>query len=267
MIDSSEFVTVNNVLAEVLVDVNDKDLRSGMSKGWYISRMSDALLELALDTFFQVITRDFDFPSEKLALEMPSNAFNLREIYVFNCDCSGDTNASNCNCFASSSRWVWWKRLYNNKGMNMGSTSKVREQLNEEGTISTNGPDPYVPKIRTGSSLVYANVQNGLIMFSSGASGYTKVRLVYNGMGGEIGDEPVIPRFAKRAVVDFVVERFFSAKMAEDSRAFGTLWRKADAKLNDLRTGSWAKARRRVSKMSTWQREAMDEYVANIVHK
>ena len=191
----------------------------------------------------------------------------MREIYVFNCGCDGDTDATNCSCFASSSQWVHWKRLFNNKAQGTSHTAKLKESQETSTDPTIGSTDPFIPRTRTGGTLRYANIQNGLIMFSSGTAGFNKVRLVYNGMGGEVGDEPIIPRWAKRAIVDYVAESFFSAKMAEDTRAFSPLWNKANLKLNDLRTGSWAKARRRVSRMSTWEKDAMDEYMASIIHK
>lgn len=257
----NDYVSVNHLMAEILVNVNDRELKKGMSKGWYTSRIFDALQELAFDTFYQIMTRDFNFPTDTLALAMPKNAFNLREIYLFNSDC----------CLPGDSVIVHWKRLYNNRGKGAFHTAKRRET--GDGTADTS-IDPFFARrsrMRTrrvgGSSLYYANIQNGLIMFSSDCQSFGKVRLVFNGIGGEIGDEPIVPRFFERAVVDYVEERFYNVKKAEQPRLFRVLWADAFQRLNDIRTGSWRKARMRISSMDTYERESLDEYIGNILVK
>jgi hypothetical protein len=259
--NQNDFVTVNRILANVTVQTNDRDFRSGMSKGWYISRIHEALQELSFDTFFEEITLDFPFPSEKLALMMPKNVFNVRDIYLWNGDC----------CSPDTSVIVHWKKGYNNRGKGEGYTAKVRENG------SGNSSDPYFPQggdrywdngIGFNSrNLYYANIQNGMIMFSSACKSYENVRITFNGMGGEIGDLPIVPRFFERAVGDYVSERFFNSKKAEDQRKYRTLWGDAEASLNDPRKGSWKKARMRVSSMNTFERKSMNEYISAIYHK
>ena len=54
---TSDFVSVNNILADVLIMVNDETMRNyGFNRGYYISSIQKALEELALQTFFDVQT-------------------------------------------------------------------------------------------------------------------------------------------------------------------------------------------------------------------
>lgn len=251
---ANDFVSMRHIMAEVTKTVNDEDFRSGFSPGWYTSRIQDALQELAFDTFFQILTRDFDFPSDSLTLEMPKDCFNIREIYLYNGDC----------CSPQTSVKVYWKRQYNNNGKGEGYTASVK--LNGQG----NSFDPFMPSFHNGgmqfstSNLYYANVQNGMIMFGSNVGvSFNKVRLVYNGMGGEIGDEPIIPRFFERAVNDYVKMKFYDAMKSRDSRTFRVLW--ADAK-QDL-SESWYKAEKRIKTISTWEFDNLNEYISGIYHK
>ena len=246
--DSNDFVSVNHILAETLVNVNDPDLRNGMTKGWYVSRIQDALQEIAIDTFYQKITDDIAFPQDRLAIEIPKNAFNIREIYLYNGDC----------CSPNNSVVVHWKRLYNNKG---GSTEGYTSRVTATG--SSMSEDPFLRKHRGADRHYYANIQNGMIMFSSSCRAYKTVRLVYNGMGVEIGDEPIIPRFFERYINDYIEERFYSAMKAREPRKYRGLWSDSYSKLEK----SLMKAKMRVSSMNTYEKESLEEYISNIYAK
>tara|TARA_R110002020_G_scaffold148779_5_gene324848 strand:- start:16576 stop:17346 length:771 start_codon:yes stop_codon:yes gene_type:complete len=255
--NSNDFVSVNHILAEVLQTLDDTELRKGFAKGWYVSRIQDALQELAFDTFFDEITLDKDFPINTLSMELPKNIFNIRELYLYNGDC----------CSPETSQVVWWKRLYNNGGDGEGYTARVKD-------TGTSHTDPYLPSgwtYNNSSSFVgtkyYANIQNGTIMFSSDCKGYSKVRLVVNGMGAAIGDAPIVPRFFERAINDYVEERFYNSMKSRDSRAYRGLWNDSYQKLYDVRDGSWKKARMRVSSMDTWEKESLNNYITNMYHK
>lgn len=245
--NSNDFVSIDHILAESLMNVNDVDLRNGFTKGWFVSRIQDALQELAFDTFYQKITNDFDLPSN-LALPMPKNAFNIREIYVFNQTC----------CTPNSSAVVHWKRLYNNNlGNSSGYTSRIR------GTSDAYNNDPFLPYHRGADRSLYANIQNGTLMFSSSCGSYKKVRLVYNGMGVEIGEEPIIPRFFERFINDYIEERYYSAMKAREPRKYRALWTDSFAKLEK----SLSKAKIRISSMDTYEKESIEEYISNIYSK
>jgi hypothetical protein len=249
----TDYVSMHHILSEASKTVNDEDFRNGFSQGWFISRIQDALQELAFDTYFQIITADYDFPKERLAMEMPKNCFNIREIYLYNGGC----------CSPETSAVVYWKRLYNNNGKGAGYTARVKRS--GEG----NSTDPYQPTWynegywATRGRLYFANIQNGLIMFGSESASFSKVRLVYNGMGGEIGDEPIIPRFFERAINDYVEEKYYNAMKSRDSRNYRALWSDAYMKLEK----SWRKAENRIKMMSTFEKASMDEYISGIYHK
>lgn len=256
--NSNDFVTVDHILAEVLVSVNDKDLRRGFAQGWYVSRIQDALQELSYDTFFDEHTIDLDVPKDTLAMPMPKNAFNIREIHLYNGDC----------CSPTTSQVVHWKRLYNNGGDGEGYTARVKD-LGEGGDS-----DPFLPDhFNSNSSYYYlgtkyfANVQNGTLMFSSDCRNFSKVRLVVNGMGGAIGDLPIIPRFFERFINDYVEERFYNAMKGREPRKYRGLHRDAKEAMLDPRDGSAKKARMRISQMDTWEKDSLEEYISSMFHK
>jgi len=251
--EANDFVKIDNILADVWLIIDDEGLAKGLTKGKYISWIQNAMEELSFDTFWQKLTRDFDFPKDTLAFPLPPDCFNIREIYLFNNTC----------CKPETSALVHWKRLYNNRGKGEGYTAKRKENGVAETDQFFGNLFNFPLETTSLRSTHYFNIQNGLIMFSSNSNGFNKFRIVYNGMGGEIGDAPIIPRFFRKAVTDFVLERFFLAMKAREPRRFRTSW--IDAK-NDLSV-SWAKAEIRVKNMDKVKRESLYEYLEDPLHK
>lgn len=250
--NSGDFITINDILSDVLMITDDEGLRNGLTLGYYKSQIQQALEELSYDTFFDVITDDIKLDKKfntRLTVDMPDNAFNIREMYLFNGDC----------CTPKTSVIVHWKRLFNNKPRGTSYTAARVESGREQ-------RDPFFPVDTTdisfpSTNLHWANIQNGLIMFSSNCSSFQNLRLVYNGTGGSIGDELSIPRFLRQAVVDFASERAFRVLKAKDPRKYRILWGDVSARLNDPRNGSWVKAERRIKSLDTWQRNGIREWI------
>jgi len=256
----NDFVSVDHLLADILSTVDDEKLRRGFSKGWYVSRIQKALQELAFETFFDEVTLDLEFNKETLSLEMPEGIFNIREIYMYNAEC----------CGANTSQVVWWKRTFNNKGGGDGYTAKIKD------SGGTDYSDPFLPTASNYASSnfysgtkFYANVMNGTLMFSTDCRAYSHVRIIANGIGGEIGDLPLVPRFFEAAVVDFVLVKFYRAMKAREPRKYRGLW--ADSVNDSTGTngngGSMRKARIRVANMNTFEKESLNEYLSSMFHK
>lgn len=254
--NANDFVSVEKIIAEITQTVNDKDFKNGFPKGWFVSRIHDALQELAFDTYYMKITMDFELP-QNLQLEMPEDTFNIREIYLY--------NGERCNPL--STQIVYHKRLFNNQFQGDGYSAKVKDDGSNSGDIfqpnqrwyTENRQGFYGPKY-------YYNVQNGLIMFGRECKEFPFVRVVFNGMGGVDGSKPMIPRFFQRAIVDWVEERYYNAMKSRDARTYRALWTDAQGRL-DSYTGNWRKAIKRVSSMDTSEKESMEEYISSMYHK
>jgi len=250
----NDFVSVDHLLADILSTVDDEKLRRGLTKGWYVSRIQKALQELAFDTFFAEVTLDLTLNRDTLSMEMPEGIFNIREIYLYNDEC----------CSPSVSQVVHWKRQFNNKGGGDGYTAKIKD------SGGSGYSDPFIPSssnynnesLYSGTKF-YANVVNGTMMFSTDCRSYSKVRIIANGIGGEVGGLPLVPRFFEEAVSDFVYVRFYKAMKAREPRKYRGLW--ADSK-EDL-TVSMRKARIRVSDMDSYEKESLEEYLSSMYHK
>lgn len=254
--NANDFVSVEKIISEVTQTVDDKDFKNGFVKGWFVSRIHDALQELAFDTYYQKITRDFEMP-DVLQIDMPENVFNLREVYVYN----GEL------CNPKNTQVVYHKRLFNNMHKGDGYSARVKDD-------GSNASDVFQPNQRIFAwnrqgffgPKYYYNVQNGLMMFSKECQSFPYVRVIFNGMGGVDGEKPVIPRFFQRAIVDYVEERYYNAMKSRNPRLFRSLWGDAQGRL-DSYTGNWAKARKRVSSMDSAEKESMEEYISSMYHK
>jgi hypothetical protein len=254
---ANDFVSIDHLLAEITSTVNDSDFKKGFPKGWYISRIQDAIQELSFDTFWLKVQDDLNMPTN-CQIKMPENVFNIREIYLY----------TGTICNPQKSQVVYWKRLFNNTQDGTGYTAKVKDD-------GSNSNDIYQPNQSYNSMNLqgyhgpkfYYNVQNGLIMLSRECTAYPYIRIIYNGMGVSNGDIPNVPRFFERAVVDYVEERFYNAMKSRDVRTYRPLWTDAYTKLTDLVNGSWNKAKKRVKGMDTKEKESMEEYISSMYHK
>jgi len=271
---ANDFVSINILLADILRFCNDEDLRSGYTKGFYISSIQSALEALAYDTFFLQLVIDVPMDNHKLQVEIPNNIFNIRELYLWSGECCGPTN----------SVAVHYKRLFNNMNSGgIGYSSRIKGggttsdpiypvhyNTDPIHTIDNNHPsDPLYPRHYNGfggSSLRWANIQNGILMFSSGCGGYQNVRIVANGTAGAIGDAPIIPRYFREAIIDYVCEQYFRVQMAKDPRIFAPMQQMYELRLNGKRgngtDGSWCTAENRVKTMDSWERDELIEYMS-----
>jgi hypothetical protein len=256
---SNDFVSVDHLLAEITATVNDIEFKNGFSKGWYSSRIQDALQELSFDTFWQKVTHDWEIPAN-CRIPMPPNVFNIREIYLYNgaiCHPRGGTQV------------VYWKRLFDNSYDGQGYTAKVKDDGSNSGDLFQpnqrllhhNAQGFYGPKF-------YYNVSgDGIIMLSPECRSFNYIRIRFNGMGVPNGDLPIVPRFFERAVVDYVKLKFYDAMKSRDPRTYRPLWGDAKEDLENLTTGSWNKARKRIKSMDTQEKESLEEFMSSMIHK
>jgi len=254
--NANDFISADKIIAEVTMSVNDREFKKGFPKGWFVSRIHDALQELAFDTFYSKVTMHFELP-DNFQIKMPKDTFNIREIYMY--------QGTFCNPVQTQN--VYFKRLFNNKFEGDGYSAKVKDD-------GSNSGDLFQPNQRIlgnnhrgfSGQKYYYGVQNGLMMFSKDCGAFPYVRVVFNTMGGVDGDDPIIPRFFQRAIVDWVEERYYNAMKGRDPRAYRGLWIDADARLEKY-TGNWKKAIKIVSSMDTAEKESMEEYISSMYHK
>lgn len=251
----SEFVSSHIILSDVLVNVDDESYRKGLTRGWYISSIQRALEKLSMTTFFDE-QEPMDLPMPKnLIWKLPDNFFNIQQLYVFNGAC----------CTVGGSANVYFKRNFNNKPNGQGYTA-----LNK--ADQQNFPDPYfwnfnysVADISDPNNQLFANIQNGFLMFSTGCKGWENFRVIYNGFGGVIGKEPLVPRPLREVVIDLVTLNVCAALMAKNPRsAYGALYNTYYEKLYNKSNGTYHDAERFVAMSDNWIKNCREIYEGNL---
>ena len=244
--NSRDFISFNDVAFEILQTVDDVKLKKGLAKGWYIQQAKNAIEELSFDTFFDERTMVLDVPKD-LQLDMPKDMFNIREMYLF--------NGANC-CVPETSALVHWKRLFNNKPQG-GETGK-RVEFSKRGNRDPFYAESLFDFETVSDRIHYFNIQNGVIMFSSNSTGFTKVKIIYNGMGGEIDEAPIIPRFFRQAITYFVLVKFYEYQIGREPRRHGGTLTRHQLKLDR----EWEKAENRIKMMDTLEKDELNEYLS-----
>jgi len=236
-----DVLTPNQILADVLLEVNDEDTKT-FNKGWYISQIQQVMEELSFDTFFHELFLDFAFPnSNSLRLKIPKGAFNVKNIFLFNGD----------NCEVDAMKNVYIKRGYFTRGENKGT------MMNKKGI-----QDPFIGGYSDGGDVYFASMQNGYIYFSEACAGYETVRIYFNGIFGDIGDAPSIPRHFRQVVKAWVVLQVYRIMMSRIPRTYAPLYDRMERKLYRPFDGLWDTAQLRVKAIDSKFRKDMGEYLS-----
>lgn len=252
--------TGRNFQAEIIINkvvslVNDEGYEF-KSKAGYISIVQKAIEELAIYTFFKEEWKDFKFP-DNLIMDMPEDAFNIRDIYIF----QGQV------CDIGSSQKIWWKRNYYTEGNGYVANDKW---TNRDPFYSSHSGYPSrhydrtstAKDINSPNNLYFYNIQNGSILFSSSCKNLGgRIMLHYNGLGCAFGEAPLIPALFRTAIEDYVCEFVLRERMARDQRGWLTLWQIYDKRLNDPMRGSWKEAEMRAKRMNASQRQELATYL------
>jgi hypothetical protein len=182
-----------------------------------------------------------------MKLNYPAGCFNLKEIYLLTMD--------DC-CNITGIRNVWWKDRFQTQGNGKGYTSRNHPD-NE---------DPFIESYTTENqtNLYWYNVVNGVIHFSDSCADFTKVKVVYNGVMGTIGETPFIPRFFRQAVKGWVVETAYRSLVSRDPRKYATLYDRANIRLNAPYDGLWAKAKQRIDSLDSKMMSDLKEYLCSM---
>lgn len=264
-----DFISIDNLLGDIGVSVNDQSYNRGLDKGWYVSRLHRAIQDLAISTFYDTQTKDiFDwFNGNDLNYPIPANCFNIKEIYLFNGECKNETCSGSC-CDTCEKRYdsarsvkVHWKPTYRNNGESGITTANINKDNRD--SVDTGF---YTKHHYFSGNTYYGNLQNGLMMFSDSCKNYSHIRIVYSGMGAaEDETEPSVPRILSRVIHDRVkMEAFQAIATREKTPAARADYMDAKEEYyGNGRTikGSKLEAESLLKKMSAWERKSYNDYL------
>jgi hypothetical protein len=249
-ISNESYCSINEIKADVLLNVNDENERL-LSPGFYVRQVKKALEELSFDTLFNVVYIDLDIPAS-LNLPIPGNMWNINDIFVYkqgSVDCSQPT----CDdCSINGMERVFYKRHYISKGNGYGYTARNHEM----------GRDPFIRGAGNASNLKWYNVINGIIMLSHTCTPFDKIRIVANGlMSADVYQSKIVPLFVRDAVTLWATERAAFSLKSRDQK-YRVIWMDTRTELftpSSRATGNiWDEAKYRLKKrdakeMADWR--------------
>lgn len=231
------------ILRDVLQRCDDEALRHGITKGGYINFISNALTKMAMNTYYaEEPALDVNMPKD-FRWKLPDNFFNISELYAFNGDC----------CNVAHSQIINYKRNFNNSPNGKGYTALNKGDHHEHSHFELEGFGEH--------GLLYANIQNGILMFSSSCIGFEKFRIVYMSFGGAIGEKPMIPRPLREVVTDYACLYAFEILMNRYPKsAYGGMYQRTQQKIENKLTGSRWEAEIFVKSSDTWVQKMRESY-------
>lgn len=258
--DTGDYIKAKEIIFMAAGMSGDKDFKN-VPKQFYISIISDAFRELNMESKFLDAHVDIVMPKEHLSIVLPSDCFNVLNVYVFDGD----------HCTFEQTKKLWWKHNYFTNGRGYVASDK-----------GYNGHDPYYTNhhfsnkndkslIRydnsnTVNQTLFYNIQNGLLMLSSSCKkAGAKIHIHYNSTGCDVDEAPVIPRFFKTAIEDYTTEtalRFRMANEPANARTWASFQQIYERRLDkEGMNGSWFNAIQRVKKMSTAEKSDLFNYL------
>lgn len=256
--ESNSFVSIDEVVAFASSLINDDNFEL-QSNAMYKYYAKLALEELAITTFFNIVTEDFvNWNSEENGtMCLPDGVFNIRNVMLFNF--KDEAKKCSCSCKCNKSCWADFKEAFYKVGFNkFGKTGVSTANIVE-------GWNPSPAKIYIGENdVIYFNTQSGRIAFSDSAKVYKNLRIEFNGFGSNNKSLPIVPQMFRLAVAYKTAESvLMRAKNRDKSRR--TDWADIqDTLYRTDRVGIWGKAKRLASQLDTKKRKDLNMYYENM---
>lgn len=239
-INPANFISINEILSDVLVILNDED-QALLTSGFYRAQVRNGLDELSFDISFLPLTSDYEIPDD-LIIEMPRGVFNLRQIHIYSGTPDNVQYVENC----------YWKKGRHTRGANTGMTADVHHY---------NVTDPFIRVSVDEYSMYYFTIQNGNIYLSDACVNYDYVRLTFDGIPSmNLDDVKMVPPEVRKGLVDWVTDKCAGSLKMRDAR-YRIIQADAQRSLDEYGlTGSWHEAKMRLRKLDSKQMKDIIEY-------
>jgi len=244
-INPNNFLTIQEVLADVLVNMNDEDQRL-LTPGFYRIQVKYALDELGFDTMFYEVVEDEEL-SDDLIHKMPIGCYNLNDIKIY-------TGTPDNVGYVTN---VYWRRNAKTRGKNTGVTANIN---------LGNATDPFInAPFWTSGAAYWFTVQNGLIYLSDGCENHDYVRFTYNGIPSKrIDDVKMIPPETRKGIVLWTTEKCAGGLKSRDPKYRG-IQVDAAAQLDEYGyNGAWHEAKMRLRELDKKKLHDILEYNAKM---
>lgn len=214
---------------------------------FYAACLRDAVQELCFDTAWDIQTKDYGMPKSGI-INIPEVA-GFRHIYVYDGD----------HCGIGETQDAFIKPNYTHKGGD--GFFALQKGVNNNAVVD----DTFV--LGEPDGLFYCGVEMGCVYFSPQCRRFSKVRLVYQGLGqSDPCEVPAVPTWAREAVVNYIAKRACQMRISENANLFTMLARGFD---NELKSpmGAWRTAQVRYRRMDYKERQdanILNTYFGNI---
>lgn len=239
-INPQNLLSINEVLADVLVNLDDKD-QSKLTPGFYIAQVKYALDELGFEAPFREVVTDTIMPDD-LILDMPIGCYNLKQINIF-------TGTPDAIEYVEN---VYWKKRGKTHGKETGYTADIHHY---------NVSDPFFRVAINEFSLYYFSIQNGRMYLSDACQYFDYVRTVYDGMASKnLTSVAMVPPELRKTTVLWVTEKCAGALKLRDNR-YRTVQADAAAQLDEYGlNGAWHEAKQRIIRLDSKKLRDSVEY-------
>jgi hypothetical protein len=241
---TTDYIKPEEVLALATSYTGDRSFRSGFTRGWYLSRLKDAVNDFGVATYLFHKAKDLKL-NQKLQIDIPEGMYNISGVYVM--------NVTNGCCVPGSFRRVLWKKDFNN---HRNPEDHPAKRDTGEAQTFFNYDYEFISDSDKG---IFGNVQNNVLMLSPSASSYSHVRIIANHYGSDNGELPPVPRFMKEYIANYISLAFFRGKSAHEPRKYRAL-AMDQAQMLEMAERN---ARRAAVRSSKWIRESFHEYATS----
>jgi len=244
-INIQNFLSLQEVLADVLVAMDDKEQRK-LTPGFYRAQVKYGLDDLGFEAKFFEVTVDELLPDD-LIVQMPVGSYNLKNIHIYT------GTPDNVGIVEN----VYWRRNVQTRGKDTGVVANVNL-----GNIS----DPFIsaPFWMRGGAFWFS-VQNGLIRLSDSCQYYDYTRMTFNGIpSGHLDEAKMVPPEVRKALVLWVTEKCASSLKLTDNR-YRAVQVDAAAQLDEYGfNGAWHQAKMRLIDLDAKKLRDIMEYNARM---
>lgn len=228
MTNEHSYLSINEVLADALVQLNDSATRK-LSMGFYRAQVRNAMDELGFGTVFQELHKDWPIPANNIIV-FPANAYRIKQVQIY-------TGSPDDVGYVQP---VYWKKGGKSEGYGKGYTADNHP---------SNYSDIYFDTPAWGDTDInyFFTFTRGNLVLSDPCSAYDYVHIAFDGIpSGVLDDVKMVPPEVRAAVVLWVVEKCAAAlKMREP--AYRTVQADAAAQLDEFgMAGAWHEAKMRL---------------------
>ena len=229
MVNENSYISISEVLADVLVHLQDEAMRK-LTPGFYRAQVRYGIDDLGFDTVFQEgPPLDVPIPANNI-VTFPSSAYRIKNVHIY-------TGSPDNIGYVQN---LYWKKGARTEGFEKGYTAN-----NHPGNYS----DIYFTSPTWGDTdiVYYFSYVHGNLYLSDPCTSYDYIRIIYDGIPSGILDEAkMIPPEVRKAMVLWVVEKCAGMLKYKDA-AYRTIQMDAAAQLREYSMdGAWHQAKMRL---------------------